>query len=179
MDESQVSIAGTPIAPGTAQELTGTPTERDRGRVFIYDTKTGERSEILVTMLPQALRKKRADGLSVFTDVKPDFEPVRGKLKCPLHPDGPNRKYYDTLGLPICMKSNITAPFHVMRHMKSRHKVEWGIIEQAKKDVEEAKRKAERIEDREFQQYLMDKAMEKPPKKAPLYISKKDKAKIE
>jgi len=152
--------------------LKGTPIERDRGRTFIYDTITAERSEVLTTMLPQLLRKVREDGSPVFTQTKPDFTPVRGMLKCKLHPDDPNREHYDTLGLPVCLKSNLTAPFHVMRHLKNRHKTEWGIIEQDRKDTEESRRISERTEDREFQRQLMGKAV-----KAPLYVSNKDKAK--
>ena len=148
----------------TIGELTlGAITERDRGRTFIYDTVTGERSEVLVTMLPQHLRKRRRDGSQVFTEIKPAFEPARGNLKCMLHIDDPDRKHYDTLGLPICGKSNLTAPFHVMRHMEKRHKMEWNIIQTDRKNAEEDTRKAERQEDREFQQKLMGKA-------APLYV---------
>lgn len=153
-----------------AETLKGTPIERDRGRTFIYDTKTAERSEVLVTMLPQILRKTRGDGSPVFTEIKPDFTPPRGIFKCKLHPEDPNREHYDTLGLPTCLKSNLTAPFHVTRHMKTRHKTEWGIIEQDLKDAEELRKIEERREDRDFQKQLMG-------AKAPLYVSDKDKAK--
>ncbi len=157
----------------TAPTLLGTPIERDRGRITIYDTLTAEPSEVLVTMLPQLLRKRRADGSMVFTERKPDFAPIRGSLKCKLHPDDPNREHYDTLGLPSCLKSNLTAPFHVMRHMEKRHKMEWGIIEKDRKDAEALLKNEERKEDREFQRELMGKAVEKPP----LYVSDKDKIK--
>ena len=157
------------------ETLVGQPKERDRGRVFIYDTLTREQSEVLLTMLPQMMRKVRPDGTKVFTEIKPNEGPVRGNLKCKLHADDPNRAYYDTLGLPVCRKSNLTAPFHVIRHMKSRHKVEWEILEQARKDEEIARRERERLEDREFQRSLMGQKTEKPP----LYVSDKDKKKVD
>lgn len=153
----------------TAPTLLGIPVERDRGRATIYDTLTAETSEVLVTMLPQLLRKRRTDRSKVFTEHKPDFAPVRGSLKCNLHPDDPNREHYSSLGLPTCPKSNLTSIFHVRRHMKARHNMEWGIIEQDRKDAEELRKVAERKEDREFQQKLMSKAVE-----APLYVSGKD-----
>ena len=156
----------------TATTLLGTPVERDRGRTTIYNTLTAESSEVLVTMLPQLMRKKRTDGSPVFTEHKPDFEPVRGGLKCNLHTDDPNREHYNSLGLPTCPKSNLTSVFHVKRHMKARHKMESGIIEQDRKDAEDVRRSKERKEDREFQRQLMSKSAE-----APLYVSNKDKGK--
>lgn len=125
--------------------------ERDRGRITIYDTITGEASEILVTMLQMNLRKRRPDGSRVFTTEKPDFEPNRGTLKCLLHPEGPDREYYDSLGLPTCQKSNLTSPFQVRRHMEKRHRVEWGTIEEDRKAKEKQ-------EERDFQRSLMGRA---------------------
>lgn len=148
----------------------GTLTEKGRDRVFVYDTVNGERSEVLVTMLQQILAKKRPDGSTVFTKVKPSGSPVRGTLKCLLHKDNPERGLFDKLGLPTCRKSNLTAAFHVRRHMEKRHRIEWETILQDRKDTAEARRIAERKEDREFQRTLMEKS-------APLYVSKKDKIK--
>lgn len=136
------------------KELDTFPITKDRGRIFIYDTLTGDRSEVLVTMLPQQLRKTRKDGSLVFTTVKPDFEPVKGTIKCLLHPDDPNRAYYDTLGLPTCPKSNITSTYHLIGHMRHRHKMEYGVIEQSRLDIE-------KVEEKEFRQKLFSKAANK------------------
>jgi hypothetical protein len=128
--------------PMTATEL------KSAGYVYIYDTKTGERSLCNNNMLAQHLRKKRTDGSYVFTTQKPRVTPQRGTLKCMLHPDDPNRTHYDDLGLPTCRKSNLTSPFQVTRHMQKRHKMEWASIEKERQD-------AEKQEERAFREYLM------------------------
>jgi hypothetical protein len=118
------------------------------GYVYIYDSRTGERSLTNRNMLPTQLQKKRDDGTPVFTVVKPQAQPARGTLKCLLHPDQPERAQYDALGLPVCLKSNLTSPYQVEQHMRHRHPTEWATIE------EERKRK-EKEEDREFQRSLL------------------------
>lgn len=123
-------------------------TMESAGWVYIYDTQTGERSTANRNMLRQLLRIRRPDGSRVFTTVKPPFEPERGTYKCMLHADDPNRGYYDTLGFPVCRKSNLTSPFMVRRHMEKRHRMEWAAIEQERKD-------AERAEDRKLQRTLI------------------------
>jgi len=50
-----------------------------------------------------------------------------GTHKCLLHPDNPERKRYDGLGLPICLKNNLLAE-NVTTHMRTRHVREWAII---------------------------------------------------
>ena len=135
------------------------------GYVYVYDTRTRERSLCNRNMLVQILKKKRPDGSTVFTTVKPSIAPKRGSLKCLLHQDNPNRQHYDELGLPVCMKANLTSPYQVRRHMEKRHQMEWKTIEQERID-------AERLEDRELQRQLIGKVAGG----APLYVSDKDKA---
>lgn len=148
------------------------------GKVQVYDTKTGEMSWVLYNkdtggMLRGILKRKRPDGSRIFTLAKPSIEPVRGTLKCLLHPDVIDRERYNTMGLPVCKKSNLTAPYMVEKHMKNRHPSAWAILDKEKQDKEKA-------EDRSFQRALYEavgsKAVDKTPE-APLYISKKDKAK--
>ena len=125
------------------------------GWVYIYDTQTGERSTANRNMLRQLLRRKREDGSLVFTTIKPPFEPKRGTYKCMLHPNDPNRGHYEELGFPVCMKSNLTSPFQVRRHMEKRHKMEWAGIEQERIDTE-------RAEDRKLQHILIKSATKVP-----------------
>jgi len=117
------------------------------GWVYIYDRKTGERSVCNKNMLSSALKKKRGNEF-VFTTIKPSIEPVRGTHKCMLHPDNKNRKHYDEMGLPVCMKSNLTSPFQVTRHMQKRHKVEWATIQS---EIQEQKEQR----DRDFQERML------------------------
>jgi len=144
---------------------------KSAGYVYIYDTRTGERSLTNRNMLPSQLKKRRADGSVVFTTISPGIKPARGTLKCTLHADGANREHYDELGLPVCRKANLTSPFQVKRHMQKRHPVEWATIE-------EERVAAEKEEDRDFQRMILDRTFtskEKP--EAPLYVSNKDKRK--
>ena len=136
------------------------------GYVYIYDNRTSERSVCNRNMLAAALKKKRADGSKVFTTTKPATPPKRGHFKCLLHADDPNREHYTELGLPVCGKANLTSPYQVTRHMEKRHQMEWKTIERERTD-------AEKQEERDFRRELMGKTV-----KAPLYVSKKDQAKL-
>jgi len=118
------------------------------GYVYIYDTVTHERSVCNRNMLPGALKKKRPDGSLVYTTARPIEQPRRGALKCLLHPDDPNREHYNDLGLATCMKSNLTSPFQVKRHMQKRHPMEFATIEEERIAKEKA-------DDRAFQQAMM------------------------
>ena len=118
------------------------------GYVYLYETDTGERSVANRNMLPALLKIKNPDGNNRFTTVKPDYSPKRGTLKCLLHKDNPNRNHYNELGLPICPKSNITAPYMVEQHMKKRHPSAWATIEKERQDKE-------RQEDRDLQRALL------------------------
>lgn len=123
------------------------------GYIKIYDTKTGEVSITNRNMLPTQLKKKHPDdGTNMFTTVNPHIPIKVGTYKCKLHPDDPDRRYYDSLGLPVCKKANLTSPFQVRRHMEKRHKMEWGAIEQQRADREKA-------EDRKLQQALIKSAI--------------------
>lgn len=152
------------------------------GYTPVWDTKTGVRSIINNNMLPRTLRKQRPDGSYIFTIRRPSIVPRRGIYKCLLHKEDPNRAHYDELGLAVCTKDNLGSPYQVERHMKKKHKMEWAAIEKERIDKEKK-------EDREFQQRLMEKAVGEKPKtediprqevgtkKAPLYVSDKDKKK--
>jgi len=106
------------------------------GYVKMYDTRTGDVSLTNYNMLPMQLRKRREDGSLVFTTRDPGFRPNRGTYKCLLHKDNPNREKYDSMGLALCQKSNLTNQFQVMRHMQKRHKMEWEAIELDRKQTE-------------------------------------------
>ena len=126
-------VAESPIVVETDKELEVemSPTQlKSAGYVYIYDTKTHERSLCNRNMLLHNLKKKRPDGSMVFTTLKPKVGPKRGHLKCMLHPDEPNRYHYDDLGLATCLKSNLTSPYQVKRHMQKRHKDEYATIKE-------------------------------------------------
>lgn len=143
---------------------------KSAGYTWLYDTQTGVPSRFNNNMLPRALRKKRLDGTYVFGTVQ-RVKPKQGTFKCMLHKEDSQREHHDAMGFVVCPKDNLSSPFHVRRHMMKKHKVEWGAIEQERID-------GERKEDRDFQKLLMTKALgETKEEKAPLYVSKKDRAK--
>lgn len=122
------------------------------GYVYVYDTKTGERSLVNRNMLPSQLKKKHEDGSYAFTTVKPAIVPRRGTLKCSLHPDDPNFKRYLELGFPTCKKANLTNPFQVKRHMQKRHPLEY-------QSLEDERLEKERQDDRELRTAILGKAL--------------------
>jgi len=140
---------------------------KSAGHTYIYNTRTGDQSIVNLNMLRRKLQLKRADNSPVFTTVKPKVLPKLGEYKCLLHPNDPNRKHYDELGLAVCPKAHLNSPYQVRRHMMKKHRMEWDAIEQERID-------REKKEDREFQKQLMSRATEEKP---PLYVSDKDKAK--
>lgn len=125
----------------TSEPLTEmSPTKmQSAGYVYIYDTRTGDRSVCNRNMLPAHLGKKRPDGSLVFTTAKRLPTPRGGTLKCMLHPDNPNRYHYDALGLATCPKANLTSPYQVQRHMQKRHKMEFATIKEEQDREEKAR----------------------------------------
>jgi len=136
------------------------------GYVYIWDTRTADRSVCNRNMLQTTLGKLRKDGSRVFTTIKPDFEPRGGQHKCLLHASDENREEYDALGSPVCTKDNLDSPYQVTRHMETRHPQEAATIA----DINAT---AAREEDREFQRILIQAAArgaalptnDTPPKK--------------
>ena len=156
-------------APMTVKELTSA------GYVYVWDSRTYERAPVLYYMLPSILRRRREDGSFIWTTNDPKKLPKRGTMKCLLHKDTPDREKYDEMGLRTCRKSNIINAFEVKQHMMKKHPKEWQAIEDMRKE-------RERQEDRAFQRTLYEavgaKKEEVKEEKAPLYVSKKDREKI-
>jgi len=140
------------------------------GQVYIYDTKTNERSVCRRNILAHKLSLRRPDGSLIFTTVKPKKSPKRGVLKCMLHPDE-RKELYDAWGFATCMKSNLTSPFQVRRHMQKRHKQEWEAIQ-------EEERRTERDKERQLRESLIGLGKSKQPEQeAPLYVKETKKKK--
>lgn len=141
-------------APMTVKEISSA------GYVYIWDTRSFEKSPVLYYMLPAKLRQRRPDGSFRFTTVDPGKLPKRGSIKCMLHAEGENRAHYDTLGFRVCRKSNITNPYQLKQHMMKKHPQEWAAIEEERKEKE-------RQEDRALQRLLLTSQMPKEPTPAP------------
>lgn len=132
------------------------------GQVYIYDTKTYEQSVCRRNNLRHKLTLKRPDGSLVFTTVKPRQLPKRGVLKCMLHPDV-RTEMYDAWGFTTCMKSNLTSPFQVRRHMTKRHKQEYEAIKEEEARIEKDK-------ERQLRESIINIGRKE---EAPLYVKEK------
>ena len=119
------------------------------GYKYVYDNVTGERSLCNENMLPAQLKKKRADGSRVFTTAPTGIVPVRGKIKCLLHADAPDRKHYADIGFSECRKDNLVSDKSLKDHMKHRHSAEWATILEERAD-------ADKREDREYQRTILE-----------------------
>ena len=80
------------------------------GYVYIWDTRTADRSVCNRNMLQTTLGKLRKEGSRVFTTIKPDFEPRGGQHNCLLHESDETREEDDSLGFHICPKDNLDSP---------------------------------------------------------------------
>ena len=132
------------------------------GNVTVYDTRTGISAEVNLQNLKSILRKTRTDG-TPFYNLEQKVKPKQGTYPCLLAASDPNREHYDTLGFPVCQKDTLSAPLQVRRHMMKRHKVEWGAIEEERRDKKEAATEA-------FQRSIIEQAA-----KPPLYVKDKTK----
>jgi len=121
-------------------------TIQDSGLCVIYESSSGEPVTTLRYLLPELLKVRNKDGNRRFV-TSTNKVPTRGTMKCLLHPEGTNREHYDVLGLPVCKKSNLTAPYIVEQHMKKRHPSAWAIIERERQDAE---KQEQREHDRNF-----------------------------
>ena len=136
------------VAEGTKDLPAGVVELKSAGYVYIYDTLSGEPSMVNRNMIPSKLQLKRPDGSFVFS-LRQTVKPHRGTLKCMLHADDPNREHYNSIGLAVCGKSNLTSPFQVERHMQKRHRQEWEAIKSEKEH-------REREEDRDLQRKMVE-----------------------
>lgn len=160
-----ISRGGTDSPPMTVKEISSS------GHVWVWDSRTYERIPILYYMLPSKLRQRREDGSFRFTTTDPKKLPARGTIKCMLHKDGELREHYDAMGFRVCKKENLTNPHQLNEHMRKKHPQEWAAIKSEKEETE-------RLEDRELQRMLLKSQLKDTAKEeAPLYVSKKDKAK--
>jgi hypothetical protein len=111
------------------------------GRVTVYDTRTGEPSQVLEYLVAGQLRKRREDGSRAFTLDPPATPPVRGTLKCRLHPDDPEREHWDSMGFPRCPRVALPNRYQQIQHMRKAHKVEWAAIQEEAQELERAERR--------------------------------------
>ena len=139
MEEGQV-ISRTDNMTMTTSQL------QSAGYVYVYDTRTADRSVVNRNMLHQQLEKVRPDGTYVFSTRKPEgIELNVGSLKCFLHEDDPNREKYNRMGLVHCTKANLLTEFDRDRHLQYRHRRAHATLENERVREE---READRMERR-------------------------------
>lgn len=142
-------IAGLEDAESPLQP-TGVQVSKNSRPVTIYHTQTGQPRILPYLYAVPALRKRfrpsdgpQLAGKRVFTSKNPGIWKL-GTVKCPLHPDSPDRKLYDAWGLPVCKSEHFPSEFEANRHLKADHSAAADRLE----EVQEAK---EREEDRKLQ----------------------------
>ena len=128
-----------------SQDMTMTTSElQSAGWVYVYDTRTANRSVVNRNMLPQQLEKRRLDGSYAFSTRRPEgVEPVVGNLNCFLHADDPNREKYTAMGLIQCVKTGFLNELDRVSHMRNRHPRAFATLENERVREE---RDAERLE---------------------------------
>ena len=132
------------VISATAHMTMSTSELQSAGYVYVYDTRTAERSIVNRNMLQQQLEKRREDGSFAFSTRQPEgIEPDRGTLQCFLHEDNPNREKYDKMGLVRCEKSNFFTEMDRERHLRMRHPRAFATLESERTRGE---RDAERLE---------------------------------
>lgn len=132
----------------------------DREKVTIYDTRSGQPSDVLVYMVAKKLGYKHGNGQPVWTlDPSEAPEWKTGTLKCLLHPEHPDRQWLDSIGLadqfcgendPMARhKENIPTEFQVQRHMEHKHPTAW-------RTIREAREREEKEEERKLQKQMLE-----------------------
>lgn len=131
MDLDVTDEQGNPM--GQQAVMLTTIEQRKPTYVLAYNTRTGENIPFDVNRLPVILKKTHQDkrypqwvGRNLFTLDKtraPEYR--RGTMKCPLHPDSPDREFFNELGSDICRKANIPTLLAVENHVKIKHRQTW------------------------------------------------------
>ena len=108
----------------------------------IYSTIDGSPSYVQIAMIPKMLLKKHKNDPEVPPELvgrpafslRPSMEWNLPDFLCPLHPDAPEREYYDSIGLRgrICRKATLASEFDQMLHFKNKHIQSWRIAERAR-----------------------------------------------
>lgn len=144
-------------------QITGLQNEDQREMVFrdtsprrvmvkVYSVLNGEPITITRMRLETVLQKRLEDGRYAFTARQEDAPVYRkGKIKCFLHIDSPERPILNEIGLSgiTCPAAQIANPHSKRIHAQHRHKQEW----EAYQDYLNSQ---ERDEDREQRRLQLD-----------------------
>ena len=133
------------VAIGQSDGMTMTTSElQSAGYVYVYNTKTGNRSVINRNMLQGQLEKRHEDDSFAFSTRKPEgvITPV-GTLNCFLHASNPSREKYNRMGLVTCTKEGFFNEMDRERHLRFRHPRAYATLESERT---RADREAERLE---------------------------------
>lgn len=117
-------------------------------KVTIYHMETGDARSIPATHLRKTLEKRLPDGRRAFS-IRPTVTPVKGNIKCYLHPEHPDNPKLRAAGIiTTCMSGHFISVVDMEAQMAHKHSRDWAKI----KELREQER---RDEDREFQRSLM------------------------
>jgi hypothetical protein len=108
------------------------------GHFYIYNPRTGDRSITNGNQLRQQLTKRDPfDGGLMFVPKDPGIRPKTGTFRCLLHPKNPESARWLAMGLAACTKrGTFQNEAEAMRHLRRKHKSQWEIMEEVRKDTE-------------------------------------------
>ena len=110
-------------------------------------------------ILNQALRKRLPDGKRAFS-IHQQGNPVRGTIKCHMHPEHPDREKWRGLGfLNDCVAGGFTSEMDALAHMAGRHRRDW-------LRMKEQLDREERDMDRAFQREILARLTSNVPQQA-------------
>ena len=124
-------------------------------RVNLWNTKTGEKINILKWQAEAAVNKKFRDktdpewfGKPIFSQ-RPTVPLVIGNFLCWLHPKHPDRAANGIDATVVCRSEHIISAQEVSNHVQSKHKRTWAQIQTYRSEQN-------RIEDRQVQREQAD-----------------------
>lgn len=118
------------VSPGLPPTLTRT----QGAMVVVYDYETGRPSKVLRTMVENPKTSilnyiNPLTGNPRFT-ARPRVKPEVARYVCLLHPEHPQRKVWDSLGLrALVCKKRLMSEMDVEMHTKNKHQTAWQRIE--------------------------------------------------
>lgn len=119
-------------------------------------------------------RFRRTEGDAIAGELVFSSKPILGRpwvlgtVKCWLHPDQPERPFYDTLGLPRCYSAHFPSTFEATIHMKSDHPSADDRLKEMKEEKEKTEDRALARETQETNAKLLKQFMKqnKQPRKS-------------
>lgn len=133
-EDKAVAIAELRKGAGIPQVIDGFPAEGSLNigeYRTLYHRATGMAVDVVLSMYSSMLEwtygsKHDLAGQQIYSvHPIPGKEPVRGTIKCLLHPSHPRRADLEMWGMPECQADSLPNPAELNRHMAAYHHTAW------------------------------------------------------